>query len=162
MPELELEVLDAGCCGMSGVFGYEADHFELSVAMGERVLLPAVRGAPAMTAVLATGTSCRSQIHDLGGRRALHPLEFLAARIEAAVSRQSAGSRRCLGRCRGPEVNAVILIAGIVGLAIAGYGLIALSIDAWRRRQYLDIALGVAVAVAVVVLLVVYGDSLLR
>jgi len=59
-------------------------------------------------------------------------------------------------------VNTLILIAGIVGLAIAGYGLMALSTDAWRRRQYLDIALGVAVAVAVVVLLVVYGDSLLR
>ncbi len=86
VPELELEALDAGCCGMSGVFGYEADHFELSVAMGERVLLPAVRAAPAMTEVLATGTSCRAQIHDLGGRRALHPLEFLAGRIEAAES----------------------------------------------------------------------------
>jgi Fe-S oxidoreductase len=82
VPELELEVLDAGCCGMSGVFGYEADHFELSVAMGERVLLPAVRAASAETVLLATGTSCRSQIHDLGGRRALHPLEFLASRIE--------------------------------------------------------------------------------
>ena len=82
VPGLELQVLDAGCCGMSGVFGYEADHFELSVAMGERVLLPAVRGASAETVVLATGTSCRSQIHDLAARRALHPLEFLAARIE--------------------------------------------------------------------------------
>jgi Fe-S oxidoreductase len=68
---------------MSGVFGYEADHFELSVAMGERVLLPAVRREPAETAVLATGTSCRSQIHDLSGRHALHPLEFLSKRLEA-------------------------------------------------------------------------------
>jgi len=59
-------------------------------------------------------------------------------------------------------MNALILIAGIAGLAIAGYGLIALSTDAWRRRQYPDIVLGVAVAIAVVVLLVVYGDSLLR
>ncbi len=63
---------------------------------------------------------------------------------------------------RGAGMNALILIAGIVGLAVAGYGLIALSTDAWRRRQYLDIALGVGVAVAVVVLLVLYGDSLLR
>lgn len=59
-------------------------------------------------------------------------------------------------------MNALILIAGIVGLAVAGYGLIALIGDAWRRRQYFDIALGVGVAVAVVILLVVYGDSLLR
>jgi len=82
VPDLEVEVLDAGCCGMSGVFGYEAEHYELSVAMAERVLLPAVRGAGPETAVLATGTSCRSQIHDLAGRRAVHPLEFLAARLE--------------------------------------------------------------------------------
>jgi uncharacterized membrane protein YcjF (UPF0283 family) len=59
-------------------------------------------------------------------------------------------------------VNALILMAGIVGLAVAGYGLVALVTDAWRRRQYLDIALGVGVAIAVVVLLIAYGDSLLR
>jgi len=81
VPGLEVEILDAGCCGMSGVFGYEAEHYELSVAMGERVLVPAVRAARPDTAVLATGTSCRSQIRDLGGRAALHPLEFLAARL---------------------------------------------------------------------------------
>jgi FAD/FMN-containing dehydrogenase/Fe-S oxidoreductase len=82
VPELALETLDAGCCGMSGVFGYEAGHYELSVAMGERVLLPAVRAARPETVLLATGTSCRSQIRDLSGRAALHPLEFLASRLE--------------------------------------------------------------------------------
>ena len=81
VPGLALEVLDAGCCGMSGVFGYEADHYELSVAMAERVLLPAVRAAAPETAVLATGTSCRTQIRDLAGSAALHPLEFLAQRL---------------------------------------------------------------------------------
>ena len=83
VPGLELDVLDAGCCGMSGVFGYEAEHYDLSVAIGEHVLLPAVRAASPETAVLATGTSCRTQIGDLGGRAALHPLEFLAARLLA-------------------------------------------------------------------------------
>jgi Fe-S oxidoreductase len=82
VPGLELEILDAGCCGMSGVFGYEAEHYELSVAMGERVLAPAVRAARPETEVLATGTSCRTQIADLAGRAALHPLEYLAARLE--------------------------------------------------------------------------------
>jgi Fe-S oxidoreductase len=82
VPDLHVGVLDAGCCGMSGVFGYEAEHYELSVAMAERVLLPEVRAAGPETAVLATGTSCRSQIHDLAGRRAAHPLTFLAARLE--------------------------------------------------------------------------------
>ena len=81
VPGLSLEVLDAGCCGMSGVFGYEADHYELSVAMAERALLPAVRAEAGGAAVLATGTSCRTQIRDLAGRDALHPLELLAQRL---------------------------------------------------------------------------------
>ena len=82
VPGLEVEDPDAGCCGMSGVFGYEARHYELSVAMAERALLPAVRAASPETVVLATGTSCRTQIGDLAGRTALHPLEFLAARLQ--------------------------------------------------------------------------------
>ena len=81
VPDLEVEDPDAGCCGMSGVFGYEAAHYELSVAMAERALLPAVRAARPETAVLATGTSCRSQVGDLAGRAAVHPLEFLAGRL---------------------------------------------------------------------------------
>ena len=81
VPGLDLQVPDAGCCGMSGVFGYEAEHYATSVAIAERVLLPAVRAARPGAAVLATGTSCRSQIRDLSGRAALHPLEFLADRL---------------------------------------------------------------------------------
>ena len=59
-------------------------------------------------------------------------------------------------------VNLVILIAGIVGLGVAGYSFVTLTIDAWRRRQYLDIALAAGVAIAIVVLLIAYGDRLLR
>ncbi len=81
VPGLDLRVLDCGCCGMSGVYGYQADHYALSVAMAERALLPAVRAAAPAAAVLATGTSCRSQIADLSGRRARHPLEFLAEHL---------------------------------------------------------------------------------
>ncbi|HMK92036.1 MAG TPA: FAD-binding oxidoreductase, partial [Thermoleophilia bacterium] len=81
VPGLEVEELDAGCCGMSGVFGYEAAHYDTSVAIAERALLPAVRAARPQTVVLATGTSCRSQVRDLSGRAALHPLEFLAGRL---------------------------------------------------------------------------------
>jgi energy-converting hydrogenase Eha subunit C len=60
------------------------------------------------------------------------------------------------------RVNLVIVIAGIVGLVVAGYGFVTLTIDAWRRRQYLDIALAVAIAITVVVLLIAYGDRLLQ
>ena len=83
VPGLDLEVLDAGCCGMSGVFGYEAEHYEMSVAIAERDLLPALRHEPAEVAVLATGTSCRTQIRDLAGRTAGHPLVFLRERLLA-------------------------------------------------------------------------------
>ncbi len=79
---VELEVLDAGCCGMSGVFGYEKEHYATSVAIAEHALLPAVRAAGPDAAILASGTSCRTQIADLAGRTAVHPLVFLAERLE--------------------------------------------------------------------------------
>ncbi len=83
VPGLELTALDAGCCGMSGVFGYRKERYELSVQVAERALLPALRAAGPGAAVLATGTSCRSQIGDLGPRAARHPLELLAERLLA-------------------------------------------------------------------------------
>ena len=83
IPDLDVCVLDAGCCGMSGVFGYRKERYELSVRIAERALLPAVRAAEPGDAVLATGTSCRSQIADLAGRPARHPLELLAERLQA-------------------------------------------------------------------------------
>ncbi|MDX1531634.1 MAG: FAD-binding oxidoreductase, partial [Rhodothermales bacterium] len=72
-----VEAVDGGCCGMAGSFGYEAEHYAVSVAMGERVLAPAVRAAPE-AAVAAAGTSCRHQVADLTGRAAQHPAVLLA------------------------------------------------------------------------------------
>jgi Fe-S oxidoreductase len=80
IPDLEVRVLDAGCCGMAGSFGYEVEHFDLSVQIAELELLPALRASPDAV-IAATGTSCRHQIRDLAGRRALHPLELLAERV---------------------------------------------------------------------------------
>jgi FAD/FMN-containing dehydrogenase/Fe-S oxidoreductase len=68
---------DAGCCGMAGSFGYSRDHFEVSRAIGERRLLPAVRNRKVGTAVLASGFSCRHQIKDFTGETAVHPAVFL-------------------------------------------------------------------------------------
>jgi FAD/FMN-containing dehydrogenase/Fe-S oxidoreductase len=70
-------VLDAGCCGMAGAFGYERQHYRVSVDVGERALLPAVRDAPGDTVVVANGFSCRQQIHQLTGRRAYHLAEVI-------------------------------------------------------------------------------------
>ena len=69
--------MDSGCCGMAGSFGYESEHYELSLKMAERRLLPAVRGADPETLIVAAGTSCRHQIEHGSGRRALHPAEVL-------------------------------------------------------------------------------------
>jgi Fe-S oxidoreductase len=69
--------LDAGCCGMAGSFGYSHEHFEVSRAIGERKLLPAVRNKKAGAVVVAAGTSCRHQVKDFTGQDALHPAVLL-------------------------------------------------------------------------------------
>jgi Fe-S oxidoreductase len=74
----ELEVLDAGCCGMAGAFGYDREHFEVSKAIGARVLFPAIDRAPADAIIVAGGFSCRSQIrHFCPSRRPIHLAEVL-------------------------------------------------------------------------------------
>ena len=74
---LDYRVLDSGCCGMAGAFGFEADHYEISLAIGERVLLPAVREANPETRILADGFSCRQQILQATGRRPIHLAELV-------------------------------------------------------------------------------------
>jgi FAD/FMN-containing dehydrogenase/Fe-S oxidoreductase len=74
---LEFEILDSGCCGMAGSFGFEAEHYEVSQKCGERILLPRVRETPQEHFIIADGFSCREQIEQLGNRRALHTAEVL-------------------------------------------------------------------------------------
>ena len=80
-PGHKVQIIPSGCCGMAGSFGYEVEHYELSRQIGELVLLPAVRSAPADTLIAAPGTSCRHQIKDATGRIALHPVEILHAAL---------------------------------------------------------------------------------
>jgi len=75
---LDVTVLDSGCCGMAGAFGFEASHFNVSMAVGERVLLPAVRSADPDTYIVTNGFSCREQIAQTTGRRVWHMAEILA------------------------------------------------------------------------------------
>ncbi len=71
-------VLDSGCCGMAGSFGYTSDRYDLSMKIGELSVFPPVRSAPAEAVIAAPGTSCRHQIRDGTGREALHPIEVIA------------------------------------------------------------------------------------
>jgi len=72
-----VEVIPSGCCGMAGSFGYEKEHYDLSMKIGELVLFPAVRKQAEHTIIAAPGTSCRHQVKDGTGRKALHPVEIL-------------------------------------------------------------------------------------
>lgn len=74
---LDFHVLDSGCCGMAGAFGFETDHYDVSIKAGERVLLPAVRKADAETLIITDGFSCREQIAQTTDRQALHMAQVL-------------------------------------------------------------------------------------
>lgn len=77
VPGMEVKPIASSCCGMAGAFGYEAKNLEASKAMAELSLLPAVRAAAPGDVIVADGTSCRHQIHDLSGREALHSIRVL-------------------------------------------------------------------------------------
>jgi len=98
IPELKVETVESGCCGMAGAFGYDADHYEVSMNMAEATLLPALRKADADTLLVADGTSCRHQIHDglktregatapLAPREAVHVAQVLARALAAPAER---------------------------------------------------------------------------
>ncbi|MBE0623539.1 MAG: FAD-binding protein [Burkholderiales bacterium] len=95
VPELKVETVESGCCGMAGAFGYDAEHYEVSLKMAEASLLPALRKAGADTLIVADGTSCRHQIHDglktreAGGaeREAVHVAQVLARALAAPAGR---------------------------------------------------------------------------
>lgn len=72
-----VRILPTGCCGMAGSFGYEKEHFDVSMKIGNLVLFPAIKGEPGTTIIAASGTSCRHQVKDGTGRKALHPAEIL-------------------------------------------------------------------------------------
>ncbi len=82
---LDFEILDSGCCGMAGSFGFEKDHYDVSMQVGERVLLPAVRNASKDTLIIADGFSCREQIAQATGRRALHLAQVIQMAMHKAA-----------------------------------------------------------------------------
>jgi Fe-S oxidoreductase len=77
IPGVDVIEVDAGCCGMAGSFGFEAEHYELSMSIGELRLFPAIRAEAQNAIIAATGVSCRQQVAHGTGRPALHPLEIV-------------------------------------------------------------------------------------
>jgi FAD/FMN-containing dehydrogenase/Fe-S oxidoreductase len=136
---LDYDVLDDGCCGMAGAFGFERDHYDISLKVGERVLLPAVRTATVETLVVTDGFSCRTQIEQTTGRGALHVAEVLqwALRGDAGpggASTESRGERAVVsalttaGQPRRAIPPTGRWLVGTVILALAGVGGVV-----WRR-----------------------------
>jgi Fe-S oxidoreductase len=116
---LKVEYPKTGCCGQAGAFGYEAEHYDVSMKIGEQGLLPAIRKAPADTLILADGFSCREQIWHGTQRWAMHPAELLALALQAKQeipAREAAEAyREAPARLNGKSV-----IAGAGAAAAAG------------------------------------------
>jgi hypothetical protein len=131
---LDAEILTSGCCGMAGAFGYEkGTRHEVSMAAGERVLLPAVRRAPSETLILADGFSCKEQIAQSTNRRALHLAEAMNMAIEhgpeglaGPYPERSTAHARAAAQRRSMRRAALSLFA----ISAAGIGLVA-----WRTSR---------------------------
>jgi Fe-S oxidoreductase len=122
---LDVQVLESGCCGMAGSFGFEREHYDVSMKVGERVLLPAVRQAPTDTLIVADGFSCRTQIAQATGRRAFH----LADVLEMAMREGEEGAKgEYPERAYVPDDRAaeavpatVVAVAGLAAASLVGY-----------------------------------------
>jgi FAD/FMN-containing dehydrogenase/Fe-S oxidoreductase len=139
---VDFRTLDSGCCGMAGAFGFEKEHYDVSIAVGERVLLPAVRGADDETLIIADGFSCREQIEQTTGRRALHLAEVLAMAIDEEESEAASGPTR---EHSAPEQSRgkALMVAGAVvatGCVLLWLGVRALSTRLYTPAESLSIA----------------------
>jgi FAD/FMN-containing dehydrogenase/Fe-S oxidoreductase len=128
---LDYKVLDSGCCGMAGSFGFEDDKYDVSVQIGERVLLPAVREADASTFVIADGFSCREQIAQLTDREALHTAEVLSLAMDDNATTADSYPERPIASSRKNAQKKSMWKAGLTVAAMAVAG--ALILFARRR-----------------------------
>ncbi|MDY6995787.1 MAG: FAD-binding and (Fe-S)-binding domain-containing protein [Actinomycetota bacterium] len=120
------ELLDAGCCGLAGNFGFEAGHYDVSIACAEDKLMPAVRSAPADKTIVADGFSCRTQIRHLDSvRTPMHTAQVLAAALDGASAPQPPGD----DDARGPSRD------GLTAAAFFGAGVLAIGWAVWRRGR---------------------------
>jgi hypothetical protein len=117
---LQCELPDTGCCGMAGSFGYEADHYQVGLAAGERVLLPAVRETPRDELVVTDGFSCREMIRQETDRQAMH----FAQVLQMALHDGPAGPSGTLPEARYTAIERTravpfaVIAAGAVGAGV--------------------------------------------
>ena len=130
---LDVDVLDSGCCGLAGNFGFEKGHYPVSTACGERVLFPALRSAHDDDVVVADGFSCRTQIAqgDAGGRQAVHLGEVLAAALDGDSVRP--GQRPEDAYAERPTTSRMATSLALVGTAAAAAVVGAAAV--WRLRR---------------------------
>ena len=130
---LETEVLDSGCCGLAGSFGYEAGHHEISMAIGNQVLLPRIRKAERETFIVSDGFSCRQQIAHGTPRRALHTAEVLQMALESSAAPRSKKRSYAEGGHTQPEAGYPALTALAAGATVLGTGFLVLRQFRSRR-----------------------------
>ncbi len=133
---LEFRQLDSGCCGMAGAFGFDRDNYEISMRIGERVLLPAVREASRNTLIIADGFSCREQIEQSTGRKALHLAQVLQM-AEREGPEGPAGDLPERGYIESDSEAGVTRMLWKAGAIIAGVALFGAGIALlrrWRKR----------------------------
>ncbi len=128
---LQTEVLDSGCCGLAGSFGYEEGHHDISMKIGERVLFPAVREAVSDTIIVSDGFSCRQQITHGTPRRAMHSAEVLAM----ALTSQTAGQPGPFAEKGHTQPEAPYPLAAAL---LAGAGVVGAGLYLWKRAERQD------------------------
>jgi Fe-S oxidoreductase/FAD/FMN-containing dehydrogenase len=127
--DLDYRVLESGCCGMAGAFGYEEDKYEVSIACGERSLLPEVRKAPVSTIIVADGFSCKEQIAQETNRHALHLAEVLRIGLDnqEKVTPTMFPERSFVEPRRAAQKKSMMRAAAIGLLSLTGLGLLWLK-----------------------------------
>ncbi len=141
---IDFEMPDPGCCGMAGSFGFEADHYEVSMKVGEQRLLPAVRKAGDDTLIIADGFSCHEQILQGAGRKPLHLAQVLQMALREApylsshdhgpsLTEPRLGSR--LPQMDGQGRSRRRRRVGVGTAALLGTGALAGGLLAWRMYQ---------------------------
>jgi FAD/FMN-containing dehydrogenase/Fe-S oxidoreductase len=136
---LDYDIPDTGCCGMAGPFGFDASHFDVSMAVGERVLLPKVRAADETTLVVANGFSCREQIAQATSRLALHPAQIFKMAIDARRNGAPSADDPLPELRYMPDPRVASARAARTGVralaALAGTAAFGIALAVWRRNR---------------------------